>query len=587
MDGRYNIGDVVLGSWKLTRLIGEGSSGIVFEAERENFGRTYKAAIKIVTIPQNNGEIEVARNDGMGEQSITTYFRGFVEELVDEVSIMAELKGESNVVSYEDHMVLPHDNQVGWDIIIRMELLTQLTKYSREHTMTRREVIKLGIDICKALELCQRHNIIHRDIKPENIFVSDSGNYKLGDFGIARTVEKTTSGLSKKGTYTYMAPEVYKGLPYGSDVDIYSLGIVMYRLLNDNRTPFLPAYPAPISHTDRESALMRRVLGEKIPAPKNADGRLAEIVLKACAYKPPERYPSPMQMRHELEAILYTEAEAPIIYPCGDETPVYSTGGTTTEDNNAEEKTRGLFDDFTSLPSRDNAVQTAEIAGKFQAEVESGSAEGTDRSNTAQALIDQDEYYKAEEAKTPETGNVAPTASVKTWPKEKRKLWILVAAVLLCLAAAFVMRYVPVRTVRLEENGSIHKFNIYSQVIKSVYFKDDGSVDYYVVCKYDLFGNDIKYTVYDANDSLLQYVQYKYDSTGNPVKGTTYNSNGTISECDEYDSDGNVCKETDYAGDKPMKIAYYDHGTMYRCDEYNDSGDTVKTTYYNADGTIR
>ena len=118
-------------------------------------------------------------------------------------------------------------------------------------------------------------------------------------------MEKTTSGLSKKGTYTYMAPEVYKGEAYGSTVDIYSLGIVLYRLLNGNRTPFLPAAPAPITHADRENALAKRFSGAPLPVPSHATGRLAEIVLKACAYDPRDRYSSPRQMRQELEAILY------------------------------------------------------------------------------------------------------------------------------------------------------------------------------------------------------------------------------------------------------------------------------------------
>src|SRR5699024_9189261 len=154
--------------------------------------------------------------------------------------------------------------------LIRMELLKPLNEYTRKRTITRQDVIRLGIDLCKALELCQKYNIIHRDVKPENIFISDAGDYKLGDFGIARTVEKTTSGLSNKGTYTYMAPEVYKGEAYGSTVDIYSLGIVLYRLLNGNRTPFLPAAPAPITHADRENALVKRLSGAVLPPPSHA-----------------------------------------------------------------------------------------------------------------------------------------------------------------------------------------------------------------------------------------------------------------------------------------------------------------------------
>lgn len=165
----------------------------------------------------------------------------------------------------------------------------------------------------------QKYNVIHRDIKPENIFVSDNGDFKLGDFGIARTIDRTMSGLSKKGTYNYMAPEVYRGSEYGFSVDLYSLGIVLYRLLNRNRVPFLPPPPEPITFHSRELALAKRMGGEPLPPPVHAQGRLAEIIQKACAFDPKERYSSPAQMRQELEAILYDEADAELIYPDGDE----------------------------------------------------------------------------------------------------------------------------------------------------------------------------------------------------------------------------------------------------------------------------
>ncbi len=316
--GKYEIGSEVFGHWVIKRLIGEGSFGKVYEIERENFG-TYRAALKVITIPSNSVEVKNAREEGMDEKSIQIYFYSVVEDIVREFALMSRLKGMTNIVSYEDHEVVAHEDGIGWDILIRMELLTPLLAYAYAHPMSRRDIIKIGIDMCNALELCQKYNIIHRDIKPENMFVSDNGDYKLGDFGIARTVEKTSSGLSKKGTYSYMAPEVYRGLPYGFSVDIYSLGILLYRLLNANRTPFLPPAPAPITYTAREEALERRMRGDAIELPLYGQGRLGEIVLKACAYEPKERYSSPMEMRQELEAILYNEQDAAIIYPSGDQ----------------------------------------------------------------------------------------------------------------------------------------------------------------------------------------------------------------------------------------------------------------------------
>ena len=319
MNGHYQIGDTVMQNWVLHKKLGEGSFGKVYEVIREDFGETYRAALKIITVPQSEAEIQAALEEGMSPREAEQYFYSMVEDIVREFALMAKVKGTAHVVSYEDHQVVCHEQGIGWDILIRMEELTPLLAYAYAHPFTRRDVIRLGIHMCRSLELCQKYNIIHRDIKPENIFVSENGDFKLGDFGIARTVEKTMSGLSKKGTYNYMAPEVYKGLEYGFSVDIYSLGIVLYRLLNKNRVPFLPPAPQPLTYGNREQALARRMSGETLTPPCYGSGRLGEIVLKAAAYDPKDRYSSPGQMRQELEAILYSEEDASVIYPEGDE----------------------------------------------------------------------------------------------------------------------------------------------------------------------------------------------------------------------------------------------------------------------------
>lgn len=319
MDFQYKINSTVFDNWQIKRKLGEGSFGRVFEIQREDFGEIYRAALKVITVPQNEAELHSILDEGMSPTEAEQYFYSVIEDIVREFAIMARLKGTANVVSYEDHKVIKHDGGIGWDILIRMELLQPLLPYAYAHPFKRCDIIRLGIDMCKALELCQKYNVIHRDIKPENIFVSDNGDFKLGDFGIARTIEKTMSGLSKKGTYNYMAPEVYRGAEYGFSVDLYSLGIVLYRLLNQNRVPFLPSAPVAITYNNRELALAKRMSGEALPLPFYADGRLAEIILKACAYEPKERYSSPAQMRQELEAILYEQEDAEFIYPSGDE----------------------------------------------------------------------------------------------------------------------------------------------------------------------------------------------------------------------------------------------------------------------------
>ena len=298
----YKKYEPIFGSWYLGRLLGKGSFGKVFEITREEFGTTYRAALKIITVPQDDDDVKSRMSAGTDIASVSEYYEGILKEIINENEIMAQLKGNSNIVSYEDHQIIPHDDGIGYDILIRMELLTPLLDRMIERKLDESEVVKLGIDMCKALETCHKKNIIHRDIKPQNIFISDNGDFKLGDFGIARTMEKTTGGMSKKGTYKYMAPEVFMGANYDATVDIYSLGIVLYSLLNGNRGPFLPAPPAKVTHNDEEEARMRRFRGEPIPAPRDAGPMLAYIIQKASAADPGMRYQTAEQMRRDLES---------------------------------------------------------------------------------------------------------------------------------------------------------------------------------------------------------------------------------------------------------------------------------------------
>lgn len=362
----YKQYEPIFGAWKIKNKLGEGNFGAVYEIEREDFGTTYHAALKTITIPKNQAELDSILDDGMDATSAESYLQQFVEKIVSEFVLMSKLKGNSHIVSYEDHQVIKHKDGIGWDILIRMELLTPMMSYMKTTSITKRDVIKLGIDMCRALELCQKYNIIHRDIKPENIFISDSGDFKLGDFGIAKEVEKTQSGLTKTGTQTYMAPEVYKGQPYGSSVDLYSLGVVLYRLLNHNRAPFMPQYPNPISYSDRERALIMRMGGHHFPAPSGVEAgcRLAEIAMKACSFNPDDRYSSPTQMREDLEAIMYSEGEGILMFPSGDGIEIKSVNYVSNSKN--PNRTEHLRDEQTEIMGFDDATEVMEdVRNKF------------------------------------------------------------------------------------------------------------------------------------------------------------------------------------------------------------------------------
>ena len=288
--------------WETVRVIGRGSFGTVYEIRRRLVDGTVEtAAMKVITLPQNPGDVEELRGEGYDDESITATFQSHLKSIVAEYTLMRKLDGSANVVNCKDIRYIQHDDGMGWDIFIRMELLTPLLKALPEN-VPEETVVRLGRDIASALVLCRKHSIIHRDIKPQNIFISDNADYKLGDFGIAKTVEKTMGG-TKIGTYKYMAPEVYNNQPYGSGADIYSLGLVLYWLLNERRMPFMPLPPAKILAGQDEQARQRRLSGEKLPPPAHGSQELKRIVLKACAYDPKDRYHTADEMLGELEAL--------------------------------------------------------------------------------------------------------------------------------------------------------------------------------------------------------------------------------------------------------------------------------------------
>lgn len=290
--------------WRIVGEIGEGAYGAVYRAEKDTGGVRAVSAIKVVEIPAENAELGALKKELRSDQSLRSYLKDLVDEYANEIRAMYQLQGDSNIVSIQDHAIVNSEDGLKWKIFIRMECLQGFDDFALTKQFTQRDIIDLGISLCVALSKCARLGIIHRDIKPENIFVTASGNYKLGDFGVARIMDGIQTTYSQKGTLSYMAPEVFAGQKYGPSVDLYSLGLLLYRLCNHNREPFVDLDKQIVYHRDREAALARRMGGEALPPPADASPALAKVILKACAFDPAKRYAGADEMRAALEALL-------------------------------------------------------------------------------------------------------------------------------------------------------------------------------------------------------------------------------------------------------------------------------------------
>lgn len=570
----YEKGTTVFGDWKIMDDLGSGSYGTVYKIEKTEYGITTHAALKVIRIPKSQADIKDALGEGMDEKSVTSYFQGMVDSLVREIAVMTTLKSHPNIVAYENHKVMAHPGSIGWDILIQMELLIPLRDYQMSHSMTEADVRRLALDMCNALVFCQKKALIHRDIKPQNIFVSEAGQFKLGDFGVARTMDKTVGSLSKQGTEDYMAPEVYRGQKYGPSVDIYSLGLVLYRLMNNNRLPFMPPAPKPIGFGDRLNALTDRIEGEKpMMPPCNASPEFAQIILKACAHDPGERYRTAAEMLEALEDLA--------VKTHGSGHPVKEEPEKKPEENPAAESKENTQVE-NAIPDLIDAGKKAEEMLAEDLEEDGGtlgpfSTRITGEKRTVEASDEESEtigpFGKRPVQEQP--GELKDeTASA---PKNKGRDRILLLVMGLVAVYVAVMIFVAARSGG--ERKSVSQPQTTAGVSASTqktaadmaqettvaqpeeYTDEDGKKH---VCEYDSQGNLAGECIYRAEGELLEEITYTTDGEGNAIK--------TWSKYYSYSTYWSLIdgKRTEYNG--YSVYAYDSEGKATGFDTYNAEG---------------
>ncbi len=298
------VGKTILG-YHVDEKIGSGGFGTVYKVSKTNAAGTYVRALKHITLPTKKQYASVLNSMGGDYSKADDYFAGILKDIVSEIKILSTLSesGTQNIVRYYENDIIETPSPKTYDIYILMEYLTPFPDYTENHPFTVRDVIHLGKDILTALIACHEKNIIHRDIKDDNIFVSNDGVFKLGDFGVSKALTDKSRAESVKGTPNFIAPEVYLGKEkYDSTVDIYSLGIVLYKLLNKYRNPFLPTYPAPYNSQDEDIAFEARMTGKVPERPVCAKNSLGDVVLKAIMPRS-ERYNSAKEFYTALDSI--------------------------------------------------------------------------------------------------------------------------------------------------------------------------------------------------------------------------------------------------------------------------------------------
>ncbi len=267
-------GIILGGRYELLEKIGEGGMSEVYKARCNKLNRF--VAVKIL-------KKQFADNEDIAQK------------FKREATAIANLS-DANIVN-----VLDVGTQDDMDYIVMEyvsgKTLKELINYSGK--LNYNTAIKIALQIAKALDCAHRNNIIHRDIKPQNILVTESGEVKVSDFGIAKSTDSQTitNTTSIIGSAHYLSPEQAKGTYIDFRSDIYSFGVVLYEMVT-GRLPFEGDSPVTVA--------LKHLQEEPVP-PKNINpaipDSLNKLILKAMQKEPIKRYQNAKEIIQDLQKI--------------------------------------------------------------------------------------------------------------------------------------------------------------------------------------------------------------------------------------------------------------------------------------------
>lgn len=332
-----------------------------YPAMREDSDEKY--IVKIITIPASTLQLDALLLTGAypDAQAARTYFESLVNDVENEAQVLRHFAKLDGFLAYEDYQVVPMEDGIGFEVYLLGSYKRSLAKYFRSKPMTHLGAVNLGIDLCAAMTVCRQAGCLYIDLKPENIFIADDGRYRVGDLGFIPMSSLKYATVPDKYRSSYTAPELED--PFATlnkTVDIYAIGLILYQAYNNNTLPFEGNAPA-----------------EVLPPPLYADYEMADIILKACAPNPDDRWKDPKELGQALVAYMQRNG--------ANDTPIVPPSIPTVEQAPAEEST--VSEENDDQPSEEAAASEKHdeltfISGLVSDETAPSEETGVDLDNT-------------------------------------------------------------------------------------------------------------------------------------------------------------------------------------------------------------
>lgn len=273
-----------------------GHNGRISYAMRHT-GTKERFILKVLSVPASDSQVRALILSGAypNEAAVHVYYGRVVSDIRSELSAGKKLAASGCFVGSVDYQILPKESGVGYDIYILYPLFVPLDELLAMNAITNLRAVNLGLDLCDSIAACREAGYLFGNLKPENIFLMQSGRFLLGDLGLVTLQDLKYACLPEEYIGPYSAPELsdITACP-NLTVDIYSLGMVLYRIYNGNHGPFED------ENTGEGMADKLRMTGKPLPTPIYADYELASIILKACAFRREDRYQTPQELKQAL-----------------------------------------------------------------------------------------------------------------------------------------------------------------------------------------------------------------------------------------------------------------------------------------------
>jgi serine/threonine protein kinase len=498
----------LLSNMEIVKSVGIRGGTSVYIVRSTKTQQTY--ILKHISVPESQKQVDALIYTGAAatKEDAQKYYEQVVADYQSELQTLESLSSSPNLDCYRSYQIAPKEDGVGYDVYLLAEHRKTLVEYLADNAMTHICAVNLGMDLCSALMDLRAAGLIHRDVKPSNIYLSSQGHFILGDLGIAKLEDLKYCSMPEHMLSSYSAPELFSLV--GSiepTTDIYSVGIILYRIFNGNHGPFED------EKTSAKAADKRRITGEELPAPMYADYEMANIILKACAFKPADRYQTPEELKNELvEYMKRNQLEDTLIAP-----PIVSDDEVVDAKSGEEEVEPVQFADSKTLPE-DFKQSFSPDTVMLNSIIESVHKEMDQEAAVTNSL----------EQKDPEDSLPVEPAAPPVRKRKRRKRWIpaVIALGVLLIAAAVLVYFFVIapKTLRVSNISLVSK-TANSLTVRVDTQEEDGS--FKLLCA-DAYGNSSQQSYASGKDNtfkdLVPGTQYTVtiEPTGDQtVKGTS------------------------------------------------------------------